>query len=121
MVERTLLFSGDDASYKLTFALRERPRWGQPTQIIPAGSAHGGKVGAASRFAEHLDLFWVGTDGGIGIRSWYDNQWHPPTQIIPARSAAGGVAAVSRFAEHLDLFWVGTDDGIGIRSWYDGP
>ncbi|MEV4227855.1 hypothetical protein AB0J81_12280 [Streptomyces bobili] len=44
--------------------------WHAPFAIAPAGSAKPGALTAVSRFPEHLDVFWVGPDGGIGTTYW---------------------------------------------------
>jgi hypothetical protein len=102
--------------------------WGdhQPFPVTPPGAAgEGSGLAAVARGANHLDVFWVGPDGGIGS-TWWDaaagSGWgdHQPFPIAPPRAARAGsaVAAVARTADHLDVFWIGPDGGIG-STWWD--
>jgi hypothetical protein len=88
-----------------------------PLEHAPAGSAAPGALAASSRHSGHLDVFWIGPDGGVGIKSW-NGSWGDPWQLAPARSAApGALAASSRMQDNLDVFWIGPDGGVGIKSW----
>ena len=94
--------------------------WGQPYPIAPPGAAAPGGVACVSRFPNHLDVFWIGPDGGVGT-NWWDAaaaKWGDPYPIAPPGAAApGGVACVSRFPNHLDVFWIGPDGGVGTNWW----
>ena len=98
-------------------------RWHRPFPIAPPGAALPGAIAAVSRLPEHLDVYWVGPDGGIGSTWWDarsdDGRWHRPFPIAPPGAALpGAIAAVSRLPEHLDVYWVGPDGGIG-STWWD--
>ena len=93
--------------------------WHQPFPIAPPGHATPGAITAVSRFPEHLDVFWIGPDGGVGTNYWHQNEgWHQPFPIAPPGHATpGAITAVSRFPEHLDVFWIGPDGGVGTNYW----
>ncbi len=105
--------------------------WGdhQPFAIAPPGAAQRGSgLAVVARSPDHLDVFWVGPDGGIGSTFWDVAPglgWgdHQPFPIAPpsAAQAASRVAAVARNANHLDVFWVGPDGGIGSTFWDAAP
>ncbi|MET0966740.1 MAG: papain-like cysteine protease family protein [Nakamurella sp.] len=93
--------------------------WQIPFPIAPSGHAVAGDACAVSRFREHLDVFWVGPDGGIGTTWWNAaSGWAQPFPIAPPGHAMyGAVSVVSRFREHLDVFWIGPDRGVGTNWW----
>jgi hypothetical protein len=100
-------------------------RWNTPFSIAPPGSAQPGAIAAVARNPDHLDVFWVGPDGGIGTTWWSSDAnngaWHRPFGIAPSGAALGGaIAAVARNPDHLDVFWVGPDRGIGTTWWSSG-
>ncbi|HEY3411005.1 MAG TPA: hypothetical protein VGK53_22800, partial [Propionicimonas sp.] len=105
--------------------------WGdhQPFGIAPSGAARlGSGIASVARTSQHLDVFWVGPDGGIGS-TWWDaaqgSGWgdHQPFGIAPPGSARSlsPVVAVARTSEHLDVFWVGPDGGVGSTWWDSAP
>ncbi|MDQ1536649.1 MAG: hypothetical protein QOE58_1042, partial [Actinomycetota bacterium] len=84
-----------------------------------AGINH--RVAAVSRDSNHLDVFWVGSDGQLAS-IWWDGAWHGfqfgRSQHHPSHDA--GVAVVSRDDPNLDLFWV-TEQGADIATmWFAG-
>jgi len=102
--------------------------WGDhaPFAIAPPGAAKPrSAIAAVARTPDHLDVFWIGPDGGIGS-TWYDSapgqSWgdHAPFGIAPPGAAqdGSGLTAVARNPNHLDVFWVGRDGAIG-STWYD--
>ncbi len=99
--------------------------WNQPFAIAPPRSAQAGAIAACSRTPEHVDVFWIGPDGGVGT-TWWDSganngAWNQPFGIAPPGSAQpGALAAVARTANHVDAFWVGPDGGIGTAWWDSG-
>jgi hypothetical protein len=104
--------------------------WGDhtPFPITPPGAAQLGGLAGVSRQPEHLDVFWVGPDGGIGSTWWHGGAgtgWgdHQPFGIAPGGAARAGspVVAVARTPDHLDVFWIGPDGGIGSTWWDAAP
>jgi hypothetical protein len=81
----------------------------------------GAHIDYAARSPGHLDVFWVGPDGGIGT-TWWDaadgGRWGTPYPIAtPGSAAPGAVGVVSRNPDHLDVFWIGPDGGVGTTWW----
>jgi hypothetical protein len=68
--DKTMVFEGDGAEYRLTFRIRRLPHWAAPFPIAPRGHAAAGTIRAYSRHPEHIDVIWVGPDGGIGTTFW---------------------------------------------------
>ncbi len=91
----------------------------------PALKTKSGSSQIVARAPQHLDLFWIGADGGVGS-SWWDAQanngaWNSPFAIAAANAAqSGAVTAVSRTSDQLDVFWVGADGAIGSSWWNAG-
>jgi hypothetical protein len=97
-------------------------RWNAPFPIAPPGAAVVGTIACVARTQDHLDVFWIGPDGGVGTNWWDQNanngRWNTPFPIAPRSAAvAGGIACVARLQNHLDVFWVGPDGGIGTAWW----
>ena len=83
----------------------------------------GGAVAVVSRHRDHVDVFWVGTDGAIWTTWWNahlnNGRWNTPFPITSADVAppGGGVAAVSRRPDHLDVFWADATGAIASHWW----
>jgi site-specific recombinase XerD len=45
--------------------------WHAPFPIAPPGAAQPGAISVVARQSDHLDVFWVGPDGGIGSTWWH--------------------------------------------------
>ncbi|MGO9719788.1 MAG: hypothetical protein ACLPIG_20150 [Methylocella sp.] len=86
-------------------------------------------VAAVSRAPDHLDLFVIGNDGGVGTTNghvwttaWssatgWNADWGPlPGQAVFDRSTQK-IAAVSRDPNHLDLFVIGNDSHVWTTAW----
>lgn len=101
--------------------------WGdhQPFRITPPGAAAPDSgLAAVTRTPDHLDVFWVGSDGAVGSQWWHAAQganWgdHTPFPITPAGAAdpRSPLTAVGRTPDHLDVFWVGPDGAIASQWW----
>jgi hypothetical protein len=63
--DKTMVFAGDGAEYQLTFRIRRLPHWAAPFAIAQPGHAAPGALTAHSRHPEHIDVFWIGPDGGV--------------------------------------------------------
>jgi hypothetical protein len=78
-------------------------------------------ISGVARSADHLDIFTVGTDGGIYTAAWepdFADGWHGWWQINGGVAAPGtSVFAVSRSTDKLDVFVVGTDMGVYTAAW----
>ncbi|MCA9873360.1 MAG: hypothetical protein KC441_06885 [Anaerolineales bacterium] len=97
-------------------------QWNTPFAISPPQSARPGAVTSVARASDHLDVFWIGTDGAVGSNWWdaalNDGRWNTPFAISPPQSAQpGAIAVVARTPDHLDVFWVGADGAIGTNWW----
>jgi hypothetical protein len=97
-------------------------KWSSPFPIAPPGAASGRSITCVARSQNHLDVFWVGPDGGVGTAWWDANinsgKWNPPFPIAPAGAASGrAITCVARNQYHLDVFWVGPDGGVGTAWW----
>jgi hypothetical protein len=44
--------------------------WAAPFPIAPRGHAAPGAITAHSRHPDHIDVFWIGPDGGVGTTFW---------------------------------------------------
>ena len=87
---------------------------------IDAGFAKGrSPITAIARNPDHLDLFIVGTDGGVYSAYWDNASGWSSFFRIDAGFARGRspVGVVARNPDHLDLLVTGTDGGIYSAYW----
>ncbi|MFV8050930.1 hypothetical protein [Mycobacterium sp. 48b] len=97
--------------------------------IAPPGSAEkGSSVAVVARMPDHLDVFWVTRDGGIGSNWWTaapGTSWadHGSFRIAPAGSARPGSAlsVVARTPDNLDVYWVTPDGAVASNWWFAAP
>ena len=94
--------------------------WFQLAGGVASGGGGGSPVTAVARYANHLDLFTVGTDNRV-YSCWWDistgwSSWFP----LPGITCRPGstVNVVSRYADHLDLFTTASDGRI-MSTWWD--
>ena len=79
-------------------------------------------INVVARYAEHLDVFAVASDGRI-VSNWWDQAsgWAGWSQVqggVASPAGAGSpVTVVARYAGHLDLFTVGTDNRVYSAYW----
>jgi hypothetical protein len=97
--------------------------WNPPFTIAGPGSAEPASLIAVARLSEHLDIFWVGSDGSVQSAWWDQNAnnglWNPPFRITaPGAAEPGSLSVVARLPYHLDLFWVGADGSVQ-SAWWD--
>lgn len=95
--------------------------------VSPAGVARSDSaIAAVGRTADHLDVFWTGSDGAIQSQ-WWDSapgmNWsdHQAFSLTPPNAAGdgSGLAAISRAPDQLDVFWVGPSGAI-CSQWWNG-
>jgi hypothetical protein len=97
--------------------------WATPFPVTSPQSAQPGAITAVSRNPNHLDLFWISTDGAVGS-SWWDagvnnGRWNTPFAVSPPQAAQpGAISVVARTPDHLDVFWIG-EDGVVATNWWD--
>ncbi|MFI6959779.1 hypothetical protein ACIBJI_40740 [Nocardia sp. NPDC050408] len=95
--------------------------------IAAAGAAAAeAAVAAVSREPDHLDAFWVASDGAVmGQWSAPGASWgsHGSFAITPTGAARPGapVTAVARTADNLDVFWVAPDGAVYSQWWHASP
>ncbi len=97
-------------------------KWRGWWRILNGVARAGGGVTAVSRDPNKLDVFVIGTDGGIWTAAWDQNvdsgKWRGWWRILNGVAGAGsGVTAVSRDPNKLDVFVIGTDGGIWTAAW----
>jgi hypothetical protein len=84
-------------------------------------AAPGAHVTAVSRSADHLDVFVVGTDGGVYTAAWepdFPDWWHGWWRIGGVVAPQGAyVGAVSRSADKLDIFVTDVNGVIQTAAW----
>jgi stage V sporulation protein SpoVS len=99
-------------------------KWNVPFPITPPGAAVARAIACVARTQDHVDVFWVGSDGAISSAWWdgnvNDGKWNAPFGIAPAGAAvAGAIACIARTQNHVDVFWVGPDGSVN-SAWWDG-
>ncbi len=94
--------------------------WG----LLGGVAAPGAHVTAVSRSADHLDIFVVGTDGGVYTAAWepdFADGWHGWWRIgglVAPQGAA--VYAVSRSPDKLDIFVTDINGAVMSAAWEPG-
>jgi len=73
-----------------------------------------GKMAAISRNANAMEVFWIGADGSVQDRYFYDGAGWKGFTLAPAGSAStkGGITSVSRRSEAIEVFWIGRDGSV---------
>ena len=79
-------------------------------------------LAAVARNPQQVDLFWIGTDGGVETTgsTKFDPAPHfaPPRAIAPPEAAAAGaMAALARTPFQIDAFWV-SPRGMVMTAWW---
>jgi hypothetical protein len=93
-------------------------------EVSGATPASGSMETALARQPQHLDVFTVGTDGGV-YSTWWDagvngGQWNPHFRIPGNFVGRPGtpVTVLARSPDHMDLFAVGADGRL-YSAWWD--
>jgi hypothetical protein len=90
-------------------------------RIGPVGTKDRGVEGI-SRHTNKLDVFAIGSDGGIRTAAWEqdvaDGKWRGWWRIKSGLATPGApVSAVARTPNHLDVFVVGNNGGVLTAAW----
>lgn len=85
----------------------------------------GAPIACVNRGPNRLDVFVVGTDGGIYTAAWDQNvangAWRGWWRIGNVTAPQGSrIAAVSRSPDHLDIFVVDTNGNVMSAAWQTG-
>ena len=99
-----------------------------PTRVFaatPPGKAAGGPVAVVARTPNHMDLFWVHSDGSINS-TWWDadvanDAWELNrvfAATAPGKAVTRLVSVIARAPTHMDVFWVHPDGSIN-STWWD--
>jgi hypothetical protein len=69
-----------------------------------------------------MEVFWIGSDGSVQDRYFYDGAGWKGFTLAPAGSASttGGIAVISRSSNTMEVFWAGPDGSVQDRYFYDG-
>jgi hypothetical protein len=98
----------------------------QPWNQFPlagAGSAStAGRITAVSRRPNTMEVFWIGPNGTVENKNYYDGVgWRGFTLAGPnAASTTGGISAVSRSSNTIELFYIGSDGSVQDAYFYEG-
>ena len=88
-------------------------------RVLPGEAlAPGAEVELTSMAADHLESFWVGTDGAAWHSTWTGTDWLPPESL--GGSLAPGLGAASPWDGTMELFGR-TGDGTLLRNSFTTP
>lgn len=101
---------------------RNNAQWLGWWKLPNLGLVDKASITAVARHPDKLDVFAVGTDGGIYTAAWDRNQansqWRGWWRILDLTVAPGTrVSAVARHADKLDIFVVGKDGQVYTAAW----
>lgn len=87
--------------------------------ILGGRSTPGGAVSAVSRRSDYIDIFCVGTEGGIWTAAWQpDRGWHGWWRIGTLQAPLGAlVSAVSCRQDFLDIFVTASNGSVMTCHW----
>jgi len=97
-------------------------QWRGWWRIVQGAAALGSPVSVVARDPNKLDVFVVGTDGGVYTAAWDQNvaqgQWRGWWRILGLTAKPGApISAVARDPNKLDVFVAGTDGQIYTAAW----
>jgi hypothetical protein len=94
------------------------------------GSAvSGGGIAAVALDPGNMNVFYIGTDGGIWDSWWIGSNWNtweiygpssPFQQGAGMATPGGSITAVARTATNIDVYYIGKDGGLWTSSWANG-
>ena len=88
-----------------------------------------GGIAAVALNPWNLNVFYVGTDGGIWDAWWAGSSWNTYEIFGPSSpwQESGGVAqpgasiaAVAQTSTRIDVFYIGSDGGLWTSTWQNG-
>src|SRR5215831_12983444 len=87
--------------------------WNQ-FELAHGSAAPAGRVAAVSRNPNTMEVFWIGPEGTVQDKNYYDGRgWAGFTLAGPnAASLTGGIAAVSRSSNTIEIFYIGSDGSV---------
>jgi hypothetical protein len=95
--------------------------WAGWWQILDGKFPPGAPVSAVSCTTDEIDIFVVGTDGGVYSAAWgpwTDYEWGGWWRILDGLASPGSlVSAVSRKEDQIDIFGIGTDGFVYTAGW----
>lgn len=93
-------------------------RWQDWFRVTNMAAVAGTRIAALATREGHLDLFAVGTDGGVrGTYHEAQGNWRPWFRIPDVFSTPGAqVTALATRPDHIDLFVSGPDSGVYSTS-----
>jgi Fungal fucose-specific lectin len=96
-------------------------------QLVPPGSSdptfQPRQITAVSRASNTMEVFYVGHDGSIQDRYYYDGSGWNGFTLAPAGSAStyeGAISAVSRASNTMEVWYIGADNSVQDRYYFDG-
>ncbi|MFJ9950794.1 hypothetical protein [Kitasatospora sp. NPDC091207] len=95
--------------------------WNQFALASAGGASLSSRVAAVSRIDGTMEVFFVGGNGSVQDRYWYEGGSWQAFELAPAGSASThtGIAAVSRIPGSMELWFVGGDAAVRDHFWYD--
>jgi hypothetical protein len=120
-VQTSIHINGDGGRYELTFETRN-PDW-QGFELSPRGSAStNGGIAAVSRIPSSMEMWFIGADGSVQDRFWYEGRNWEGFTLAPRGSAStsGSITAVSRIPGSMEVWWIGDDGSVQAAYWYEG-
>jgi len=84
------------------------------------------QITAVSRASNTMEVWWIGSDGSIQDRYYYDGVgWNGFTLAPPGSAAAStafesaAITAVSRASNTMEVWWIGADNSVQDRYYFD--
>jgi hypothetical protein len=102
---------GPSGSFQLVAPSSSSPTF-QPRQIA-----------AVSRAANTMEVWYIGHDGSIQDRYYYDGSGWNGFTLAPTGSAStyeGAISAVSRASNTMEVWYIGANNSVQDRYYFDG-
>ena len=87
----------------------------------PGSAASSGAITAVARIPGSMEVWWIGADGSVQDRYWYDTATWRGFQLAGPGSAStrGGITSVSRIEGSMEVWWVGAAGSVEAAFWYE--